>query len=99
MTKPKRPITRLWYVGLTWDQYRPLVLVSEKPIERHCAESRRIRACTAKAAGRRYARNNVAAVLASSHFETDDGWGYGELTPEMVKKFKGKAKTAVVKVI
>ena len=99
--KPRRPTTRLWYVCLAVDPAGPVVLVSANPVARPCVESRRIRAITANAAGRRYARNDVETAVAGLHFETDNpaSADYRGLTREMVKQFKGKGRNTPVRVI
>ena len=99
--KPKKPNTRLWYVCLAVEPAGPVVLVSANPIPRPCVESRRIRSITAKAAGRRYARNNVDTALAGVEFKTDDptSTNYGALTPAMVREFKGRGMNTPVRVL
>lgn len=99
--KPKRPVTRLWYVCLAIEDTGPVVLVSADPIKEHCVESRRIRSITAKAAGRRYARNNVETALAGVDFETDNpaSTHYKGLTRAMVKQYRGRGRSTPVRVI
>jgi hypothetical protein len=99
--KKKRPITTLWYVGLSGSWMDPVVLVSAKPLKEHCMEHRCIRSITAKAAGRRFLRNNLATAMASASYETDNPFSpsYYDLTPEMVKEHKRYEKRATVKVV
>jgi hypothetical protein len=99
--KAKRPNTQLWYVGLALEPGGPVVLVSANPIEQPCVETRRIRSITAKAAGRRYARNNVATALASAHYGTTNpaSAAYRDLKPGMAKDFKGTAQNTPVRVL
>jgi hypothetical protein len=88
-------------VGLVVNEAGPVVLVSADPIREPCVESRRIRSITAKAAGRRYARNNVETALAGVDFETDNpaSVNYGGLTRAMVKQYKGKGRSTPIRVI
>jgi len=67
--KPRRPTTRLWYVGLRGNE---IWVSADRMGWWGGEEDRKIRACTAKAAGRRFQRNNVAAILAGRDLETDN---------------------------
>ena len=99
--KPKNPVTRLWHVCLVVEASGPVVLVSANANAEPCIESRLIRSITAKAAGRRYARNNVETALAGVRFETDDPTSlhYKGLTRAMVKQFRGQGRHAPIRVI
>jgi|SRR5688572_16250991 len=99
--KPRNPLTRLWHVCLVLEASGTVILVSADPISESCIDSRRIRSITAKAAGRRYARNNVETALAGVRFETDEPTSvhYKGMTRAMVKQFKGEGRHTPIRVV
>jgi hypothetical protein len=98
--KVKRPITRLWHVYLSIVDRYPIAYVSKtEQHDIHYAEYRKVRACTAKAAGRRILRNNVPSVMASCDYETDNFFYRQDITPDMLKRYKGLNKKGKVIVL
>jgi hypothetical protein len=93
------PNTTLWHVGLLSKGPLPTVVVSNKPIQDHCIEQKVIRSITAKAAGRRYIRNNLTMAIASIDLET---YGFTfrdyELDPLTLKPYKKYTKNAVMEI-
>lgn len=95
--KHKRPKTRLWHVYL-----RPYeTLVSKNDIMCSYYEYRKVRACTAKAAGRRIVRNNLATAMAGNDYETDNpnGPDYHEMDLKWAKRYKHLVNQTKIKVI
>lgn len=102
--KVKRPITRLWHVYLSISNNEPIAYVCKKATDLRSiglsyAEYRRVRACTANAAGRRILRNNLASVMASCDYETDNPFYPQDITPDMLKRYKGISKKGKVIVL
>lgn len=98
--KIKRPKTRLWNISVKWERGFPVVVVKAGPVRSNGSNANMIRACTAKAAGRRYIRKNLAYDMASADQETENPGGttYMDMKPEWVDRFRGYAKSAVVRV-
>jgi hypothetical protein len=99
---PKRPKTRLWYICSTWEKgIYPLILVSAEPIDHH-GYTMRIRTITARAAARKYIRDNLANQIAGADFETDNPFspfGWRNLPPGAIDQRKEYRKKAIIRVI
>jgi hypothetical protein len=82
--------TRLWFVSLSWGpDSRPVILVSPE-WTRQGGGGIWIRTISARAAGRRYQRNNMARQVAIWFDETDNEASptyMEELTPKRIKQW------------
>ena len=99
--KPRRPITRLWHVRISYGkEIYGEILVSKGPVRGSHGNPGMIRAKTGKAAGRIF-QKSLAWRQAAQHYETENPFGgaHGDVTPEMIKRFKDTAKKAVIRVI
>jgi len=95
----KRRGTKLWFVWLRWENYAPVVYVSAKAPKGWPGRSYRFRSLTARAAGRRFIRNNLANIIASAECES---YVYGERATKkeekigVVQRYVRQAKLCIV---
>lgn len=91
--------TTLWYVGHIWDGEQFVIKVSK---ERFAEFRLRMRTITGNAAGRRYKRNNLAHMVSSERYETENPnsptFGIRPTLKEM-KKVKSLINNATIEVV